>query len=140
LSSCLINSAPRYEDVRRSGCTAPPFLTSALDGGEWPASGPSSFTPEGARSGHCIGWVGLRAGLDAVENRKISCPFRESNPAVQLVDCRYTGRLKQGGEKKSRSQQLRWCCQLEITELNNSIYLHCCITCSDDWRQIMVTI
>jgi hypothetical protein len=31
------------------------------------------------------GWVGSRAGLDAVEQRKISCPCRESNPAVQPV-------------------------------------------------------
>jgi hypothetical protein len=29
----------------------------------------------------CIeGWVGPRAGVNAVEKRKISCPYREPNP------------------------------------------------------------
>jgi hypothetical protein len=38
------------------------------------------------------GWVGTRAGLDAVEYRKISCPFRELNKAVQpLARLSYPG-------------------------------------------------
>jgi hypothetical protein len=43
-------------------------LTSALDGGEWSASHPGGFTPrERTLGAHWIGgWVGLRAGLDAV--------------------------------------------------------------------------
>jgi hypothetical protein len=64
-----------------SGGIAPPFLTSALDGGEWSASRPGHFTPgEIATDTHWIGgWVDRRVGLDAVENRKIlSC--RESDP------------------------------------------------------------
>jgi hypothetical protein len=44
------------------------FLTFALDGGEWSASLPGRFTPrEGAPDTHWIGgWMGPRAGLDAV--------------------------------------------------------------------------
>jgi hypothetical protein len=55
------------------GGVVPPFLTFALDGGEWSASLPCCFTPgERAPSTHWIGgWVGPRAGLDAVEKRKI---------------------------------------------------------------------
>jgi len=49
------------------------FLTPALDGGEWSASRPGRFTPGVGTSGtHCReGWVGPRAGLDAVAKRKI---------------------------------------------------------------------
>jgi hypothetical protein len=56
-----------------SGSIAPPFLPSALDGGERSASRPSRFTPgERDRSTHCIrGWVSPRAGLDAVEYVKL---------------------------------------------------------------------
>jgi hypothetical protein len=48
---------------------APPFLTSALDGAEWSASRRGRLTPRKIALGtHCIeGWVGARAGLDAVE-------------------------------------------------------------------------
>jgi hypothetical protein len=49
LSLCLINSALCHEDIWGSGGIAPPFLTSALDGGEWSASRPCRFTP-GERS------------------------------------------------------------------------------------------
>jgi hypothetical protein len=51
---------------------AAPFLTSALDGGEWSASCLCCFTPgETAIGTHWIGgWVGPRTGLDAVEKRK----------------------------------------------------------------------
>jgi hypothetical protein len=33
LSLCLINKAPNHEEIWGSGGMAPPFLTSALDGG-----------------------------------------------------------------------------------------------------------
>jgi hypothetical protein len=52
-----------------SGGIAPPFLPSALDRCEWLYSRPSRFAfSERALGTHCIGgWVGPRAGLDAVE-------------------------------------------------------------------------
>jgi hypothetical protein len=52
-----------------SGGIALPFLTLALDGGEWSVSRPRRFTLEKNATGtHWIGgWVGPRAGLDAVE-------------------------------------------------------------------------
>jgi hypothetical protein len=54
------------------------LLTSALDAGELSALRPGRFTP----GTHSIrGWVGPRAGIDAVAKRKIShhCPRRELN-------------------------------------------------------------
>jgi hypothetical protein len=61
---------------------APQVLTLALDGGDSSASQPGRFTSAEKASGtHWIGgWVGPKAGLDAVEQRKIYCPCRESNP------------------------------------------------------------
>jgi hypothetical protein len=52
---------------------APPFLTSALDGGEWSASRPARFTSgEIAPRTPLIGdWVRPRAGLDAVERENL---------------------------------------------------------------------
>jgi hypothetical protein len=49
------------------------FFTSALGGGEWSASCPCRFTPgERAHGTHWTGgWVGPRAGLDDMEERKI---------------------------------------------------------------------
>jgi hypothetical protein len=49
-------------------------LTSALDGGEWSASGPGHFiSREGAPGTHWIGgWVGPRAVLDAVLGNEYS--------------------------------------------------------------------
>jgi hypothetical protein len=51
------------------GGIVPPFLTWELDGSEWSASRPGRFTPgKGAPGTNWIGgWVGSRAGLDAVE-------------------------------------------------------------------------
>jgi hypothetical protein len=56
-----------------SGGIAPPFLTSALDGGEWSASSTGRFTPGEIASGSrwIEGWVGPRAGLDAVDRRNL---------------------------------------------------------------------
>jgi len=49
------------------------FLTSALDGDDWSASHHDRFTPwEIAYNTICTwGWVGPRAGLDAVANTEI---------------------------------------------------------------------
>jgi len=49
-----------------------PFLTSALDGGEWSASCPDrSYPRERAPGTHWIGgWVDPRLDLDAVAKRK----------------------------------------------------------------------
>jgi hypothetical protein len=60
------------------------FLTSALDGGEWSASSPGSFT----RGTHWIRvWVGPRAVLDMVTRRKhpLFDPARNRTPVVQPV-------------------------------------------------------
>jgi hypothetical protein len=56
-----------------SGGIAPPFSTSALDGGECSTSRPGHFIfGERVPGTHWIGsWVVPRAGLDAVEYRKI---------------------------------------------------------------------
>jgi len=81
--SLCFNWAPRHEGVlgewRYSSTHS---LTSVLDGGEWSASRPGRFIPKERVPGtHCIGgWVGPRAGLDAVVRRKISSPCRELNP------------------------------------------------------------
>jgi hypothetical protein len=65
---------------------APPFLTPALNGGEWSDSRPGQFTPlEIAPHTHCLGGcVGPRVGLDAVEQNKI-WPYRESKPGRQTL-------------------------------------------------------
>jgi hypothetical protein len=57
------------------------FLISTLDGGEWSASCPGCFNS----STHWIrGYLGLRACLDN-EEKKISCPFLESNPNSSAI-------------------------------------------------------
>jgi hypothetical protein len=57
-------------------------LISALDGGEWWASHTVRFTPrERAPDTRWIGgWVGSRAGLDAVVKKKNSQPPPKSEP------------------------------------------------------------
>jgi hypothetical protein len=83
-----LNQAPRHEDIlgewRYSSTHS---LTSALDGTEWSASRPGRFTPkERAHGTHWVGgWVCLRAVLDAVVNRKITSPRRESNRRTPIV-------------------------------------------------------
>jgi hypothetical protein len=71
---------------------AQPFLTSALDGGEWLASCLSRFTPEEGTPGtHWIrGWVGLRAGLESVEKIKSFGTAVDQTLAVQPVIHCYT--------------------------------------------------
>jgi len=54
----------------------------ALDAGEWSASSTGRFTPwERAPGTHWTGWVGARAGLEAVAERKI---LSMSLPGIQL--------------------------------------------------------
>jgi hypothetical protein len=74
-----------------SGVTAPPFLTSVPDEGEWWASRPGSFTRGERFPGtHWIGgWLGPRVGLDDVEKGKIR-HCRESNPGRPARSPRYT--------------------------------------------------
>jgi hypothetical protein len=66
----------------------PPFITSALDGGECTASGPSRFTPPPPRvknHRHSLG-NGLADPIDYEDNRTL----RESTPGRairRLADC-----------------------------------------------------
>jgi hypothetical protein len=65
---CLINQTSYHEDVWGNGSISPPFLTSALDGGEWSALRSCRFNPwERARGT----WVDSRTGPDAMEKRQI---------------------------------------------------------------------
>jgi hypothetical protein len=86
LSLCLISYAPRQDDTEGDGDIAPPFLTSALDGGKSSASRPSRFIPRERvlRTHRTEGWVGPRTGLNAMDWRKISCLCREPNPGRQV--------------------------------------------------------
>jgi hypothetical protein len=83
---CLIDKALCYEDTCGSGGTAPPFLISATDKGEWSASLPGRFTSgETVLDAYRIGgWVGPSSGLEVEEKRK-TLPLpgfepRSSNP------------------------------------------------------------
>jgi hypothetical protein len=63
-------------------------LTLALEGGERSASRPDSFKPgvRATRYPLVKGWVGHRAGLDAVAKKKIPSPCRDLNtPIIQPV-------------------------------------------------------
>jgi hypothetical protein len=71
-----------------SGVIAPPFLTSALDGGEWSASRPCHFGPG---THYRIGWVGPKAGLGAMDWRKFLCTYRESDRRPLLHELSYPG-------------------------------------------------
>jgi hypothetical protein len=81
LSLCLISQVLCHEYIWGSGGIAPPFLTSALDEGEWSASRPWRSTPgERAPCTHWTGgWVCPKVGLDVLNKTKI-LHCRESNP------------------------------------------------------------
>jgi hypothetical protein len=71
-----------------SGGIAPIFLTSALTGGEWSASCFFCFIPGEATAGtHWIeGWVGPRAGLNVIkERKKLLLPAIEPRPSVAIA-------------------------------------------------------
>jgi hypothetical protein len=86
--SLCFDRSPRHEGLfgewRYSSTLS---LTSALDGGEWSASRPASFTPRGRDAGnHWVGgWLGSRAVRDAVVEKKIPSPRRELNPRTPIV-------------------------------------------------------
>jgi hypothetical protein len=61
------NNSLSDEDIRGSGGTAPPFLTSEIDEGVWSALLHGRFTPG---TQQIRGWVGPSAGFDVVEKRK----------------------------------------------------------------------
>jgi hypothetical protein len=87
---CTYLSTTPWRRIGGVGVYLHAFLTSALDGGEWLASRPGRFTRSvKASSVHWIrGWVGPRAGLDVVEERKISiviAPAGNWTPVVQSV-------------------------------------------------------
>jgi hypothetical protein len=67
-----------------SGTKAHSFLTPELDGGERSASRPGRFIPREITPGTqwVGGWVGPRAGLDAVRGGEVknSSPCQASNP------------------------------------------------------------
>jgi hypothetical protein len=68
--------------IRNRNCTVPQFLSSALKGGVWSGLRLYRFTPgDRTPATHWIGgWVDPRAGMDAMEKRKISFLSRELNP------------------------------------------------------------
>jgi hypothetical protein len=83
-------------------------LTSTLDGGGWSASRLARFAPrERAPCTHWIGgWVGPRAGLDAVSKGKIPSLLQKLNPdypIVQLVASRYPGSWLKTATLKTRT-------------------------------------
>jgi hypothetical protein len=88
LSLCfLLTELNAIETYWGNGGIAHAFFTSALDGGKWSASRSGRFTTrERAPSTHWIGgWVGSKAGLEAVVKRKIPSPCRDSKPRLSSL-------------------------------------------------------
>jgi hypothetical protein len=81
--SLYFNWAPRREVVLgKWRYSSTHYLTSALDGGEWSALRPGSFTAkERAPFIHQIrSWLGPSSGLDPVVKKKVLSPCRDTNP------------------------------------------------------------
>jgi hypothetical protein len=83
-----------YEEVE----IAPPFLTLALDGGEWSASRLYRFNSgERAPGTHWKRrWLGPRAGLDDVEYENLLCYLLKNFPGFILV---FNNRFKTNSTK-----------------------------------------
>jgi hypothetical protein len=100
--------APRHEGVLGEWkYSSTHSLTSVLDGGEWTASRPRRFTSRERTPGiHWIGdCVGPRAVLDAVVERKIPSPRRESKPRTPIIQPLCTEFIR---TRKRSSDWLRW--------------------------------
>jgi hypothetical protein len=86
------------------------FLSWALDVGEWLASRPDRLTPVETDPGtHWVGgWVGPRAVLDTVVERKIPSLRRESTPRTPIVQtvAQSPYRLSYHGSLQQRLQVL----------------------------------
>jgi hypothetical protein len=96
LSLCLINYAPCHEHVRGNKGIHPPFLTSALNGGEWSARHPFHFTPSYQ--------MGPRARLDTMEKEKIF-PVGNQTLVVETAARHYTGSFNVSVTKTKCSNQ-----------------------------------
>jgi hypothetical protein len=109
----FFNWTPPHEDVLGEWrYISTHSLISALHGGEWSASCLGRFNPrESAPNTHWIGgWVGRRAVLDAVVEKKILSPRRESNlrtTIVQPVAQHYTDWAITALSRKKETFQLR---------------------------------
>jgi hypothetical protein len=84
-SLCLINYAQHHEDLCGGRNIPPPLLTSALDGGEWPASSPCRFN-----TGEIAEW--------ASEPVWTPCPFLESNPSSSASSTQPDSRIPAANE------------------------------------------
>jgi hypothetical protein len=83
---CLINLAPHHEDVWGNAGIAPPFLISALGGGEWSASCIFHFIPrKRAQYPLDMKFDGPRAAPHALSRNKLFSPPGIECPAVQPV-------------------------------------------------------
>jgi hypothetical protein len=96
----------RHEGVWGVGLQIHIFLTSALVGGEWPASRPGRFNPGERTPGtHWIwGWVDPRTGLDDVEKRKfLTLPGLELRPLGRPARSQSLYWLRYPGSKDRKS-------------------------------------
>jgi hypothetical protein len=108
-------------------------LTLALDEGEWSVSRPGRFTRrERAPDTHWIGgWVGLRAGLNAVVRRKVPSPCRDLNPPSSspypsaILLRKMPIPKKNEGSKQFRMPYNEELCDLSRTNIGSAVGVNC---------------
>jgi hypothetical protein len=98
LSLCFNWAPPLHEGVLKEWryCSTHLLTSSVPDGGEWSASRPGRFTSRERIPGiHWVGgWVGPRAGMDAVVNRKIPGPYRDTHTHSPVWDSENSSHIK----------------------------------------------